>query len=62
MHNIDIKNKIIAFNKMNQIQVTVENTGYYFSRKQIWNLPVKHNFMRKTSNLNFNSETSIKVP
>lgn len=34
MHNIDIKNKYIAFNKMNQIQDTVENTRYYFSRKK----------------------------
>lgn len=39
MHYINIKNKYIAFNKMNQIQDTVE-----------------------TSNLNFNSETSIKTP
>lgn len=62
MHHINIKNKYIAFNKMNQIQDTVENTGYYFSRKQILNLPVKHNFTRKTSNLNFNSKTSIKTP
>lgn len=39
MHNIEIKNKFIAFKKMNQLQDTVE-----------------------TSNLNFNSETSIKTP
>lgn len=53
MHNIVIKNKYIAFNKMNQIQDTVENTGYYFSRKQTLNLPVKQNFMSPSITIKF---------
>lgn len=55
MHYINIKNKYIAFNKMNQIQDTVENTGYYFSGKQILNLPVKHNFMSPSITIIFHN-------